>query len=299
MISVVIPTKNEEDAIGKVVQDISAALSGIDHEVVVVDSSTDKTPMEASRAGAKLVKQIGDGGVGEALIQGFYWSRGQFIVFLDGDGTYDPQDIHKIVEPLIDGKADLVNGNRFYNIEKGAMPFANRIGNFILTWLGNMLFHTSIKDSQSGMKGFRKNFLIRVPLWEKGFPICSEILAEASKMNLRITEVGISYRRRVGKTKLSPTRAGLNILWASFKMLRDYDPLLLFTEAGLLLWAVGFIVAWPVIIEYMTYGVFTLIGRALIASFCWLAGLFAIFTGIILDAFTYTVKKIEARNTTS
>jgi glycosyltransferase involved in cell wall biosynthesis len=295
LISVVIPTKNEEDGIGKVVQETTAALTGIDHEIVVVDSSTDRTPMEAIKAGAKVVRQIGSGGVGEALIQGFYWSRGQFIVFFDGDGTYDPQDIHKVVEPLVTGEADLVNGNRFFDIEKGSMTFTNRVGNFVLTWLGNMLFHTSIKDSQSGMKAFRKEFLTRVPLWERGFPICSEILAEASKLNLRIKEVGISYHRRIGKTKLSPTSAGVNIAWSSLKMLRDYDPLLLFAEAGLLLWIIGLLIAWPVIIEYMTYGAFTLLGRALVALFCWLAGLFSIFTGIILDAFNYTVKKIEAR----
>jgi glycosyltransferase involved in cell wall biosynthesis len=292
---VLIPTKNEEDSIATVIQQAKEALEGIDHEIVIVDASNDRTSVEAIRAGAKVVKQIGNGGVGEALIQGFYWVRGEYVVFFDGDGTYDPKDIHKVIEPLLTDEADLVNGNRFASMEKGAMTFNNKFGNIFLTWLGNMLFHTSIKDSQSGMKAFRKNLLLRVSLWERGFPVCTEILAEASKLNMRIREVGISYKKRVGKTKLNPATAGPSIFWASLKMLRDYDPLFLFLEIGLVLEAAGFIIAWPVILEYVQFGTFRLVGRALIAVFCWLAGLLSMFTGIILNAFNYSVKKIEAR----
>lgn len=295
MVSVIIPTKNEEGSIAGVIDETKEALDGIDHEIVIVDASIDKTPLEAVRAGAKVVKQIGSGGVGEALIQGFYWARGECVVFFDGDGTYDPKDIHKVIEPLLNDEADLVNGNRFANMEKGAMTLNNRIGNVLLTWLGNMLFHTTIKDSQSGMKAFRRSLLLRVTLWERGFPFCSEILAEASKLSMRIREVGISYKKRVGKTKLNPATAGPSIFWASLKMMRDYDPLFLFVEIGLVLEAVGFIVAWPVIVDYIQFGVFRLIGRALIAILCWFAGLLSIFTGIILNGFNYSVKKIEAR----
>lgn len=217
------------------------------------------------------------------------------MIFFDGDGTYDPMDIHKVVEPLLNGEADLVNGNRFANMEKGAMPLSNKVGNILLSWLGNMLFHTNIKDSQSGMKAFRRDLLMRVTLWERGFSFCSEILAEASKVGMRIVEVGISYRPRIGKTKLNPAMEGMKIFWGSVRMLRDYDPLFLFTEIGLLLEAIGFIIAWPIIAEYIEFGTFRLIGRALIAVFCWLAGLLCLFTGIILNAFNYSVKKIEAR----
>jgi glycosyltransferase involved in cell wall biosynthesis len=298
-VSAIIPTKNEEGSVAAVIQETKEALGEVEHEIIIVDASTDKTPLEAVRAGAKVIKQIGSGGVGEALIQGFYWARGEYIVFFDGDGTYDPSDIHKVIEPLLNDQADLVNGNRFANMEKGAMTLNNRFGNILLTWLGNMLFHTDIKDSQSGMKAFRRNLLLRVTLWERGFPFCSEILAEASKLSMRISEVGITYKKRVGKTKLNPATAGPSIFWASLKMLRDYDPLFLFLEIGLVLEALGFTVAWPVIVEYIQFGVFRLIGRALIAIFCWFAGLLSIFTGIILNGFNYSVKKIEARLTKS
>lgn len=112
-ISVVIPTKNEQSSIASIIQGCKESLQGIDYEIVVVDASTDNTPTEAVRAGARLVRQIGNGGVGEALIQGFYWAKGVYVVFFDGDSTYDPRDIHKVLQPLLNDEADLVNGNRF------------------------------------------------------------------------------------------------------------------------------------------------------------------------------------------
>jgi len=294
-ISVVIPTKDEQDAVATIIEESRKALGGVEHEIVVVDASSDNTPTEAVRAGARVVRQIGRGGVGEALVQGFYWTKGEYVVFFDGDGTYDPQDIHKVLEPLLSGEADFVNGNRFANMEKGSMNLGNKIGNHLLTLVGNILFHTSIKDSQSGMKAFGRDALRRMTLGESGFPICSELIAEASTRNLRIVEVGISYRRRIGNSKLNPASAGPKILWASLKLLRDYDPLLLFVGFGLLLMATGFIVAWPIAVEYVTQGTFRMLGRALAAVFCWLSGMLSIFTGLILDAVNYTVKKMEAR----
>lgn len=294
-VSVVIPTKDEQDSIAAVIRGFKDALEGISHEIVVVDRSSDNTPVEAVRAGAKLVRQIGHGGVGDALVQGFYWAKGEYIVFVDGDSTYDPQDIHNILRPLMRGEADLVNGNRFTKMESGAMPLLNRIGNHILTSVLNLFFHTKIKDSQSGFKGFRREILSSLPLFERGFSVCSEMIAEAARLNLRIGEVGISYRRRVGKTKLNPATAGPSILWASLKMVSDYRPLFLFTAIGVVFLVAGFVVAWPIITTYVAEGTFALMGRALMAVFCWLAGLTSIFTGIILNAVTYSVRKIEGR----
>jgi len=287
-ISVVIPTKNERDAIASIVMECKKALQRFDHEVIVVDASGDNTSVEAVRAGAKVVKQIGNGGVGEALVQGFYWAAGEYIVFFDGDGTYDPADIHKLVEPLLSREADVVNGNRFANMEEHAMTTTNIIGNRLLTWVSNILFDMNIKDSQSGMKGFRREILTRMTLLEKGFPICSEILTEASKLNLRIAEVGITYRRRIGKSKLRP-----KIFWASLRMLKDYNPLVLFAGFGLVLMGAGVIIAWPAMLEYLVQGTFRLVGRALIAMFLWLTGVLCIFTGIILDTVKYSLRKIE------
>jgi glycosyltransferase involved in cell wall biosynthesis len=294
-ISIVIPTKDEQDAIAGVVQGCRKALQGIDHEIIVVDESQDNTAAEAERAGARVVRQVGRGGAGDALIQGFSYARGEYVVYLDGDGTYDPADVHKLTEPLFRNESDLVNGNRFTNMEEGAMSLTNRLGNRFLTWMGNRMFDMNIRDSQSGMKGFRRDILARITLLERGFPINSEILAEASKIGLRVSEVCVTYRQRTGKSKLNPASAGLRICWTSLMMLRDYNPLLLFATIGLVLEVLGFLFTWDVLLEYIEVGTFTYVGHALLGMFFWLAGLVSIFTGIVLDTVNYSIRRIERR----
>jgi glycosyltransferase involved in cell wall biosynthesis len=294
-ISVIIPTKNEQDAIGQVVREVREVLGGSESEIVVVDASSDNTASEAIRAGAKLVRQIGRGGFGEAIMQGIYWSKGEYIVTMDGDATYDPTDIPKLLEPLIKDEADLVNGNRFANMQDGAMPSLNRLGNLVLTKLGNFLFRIDLNDSQSGMKAFRREALRYLALFEKGFSSCSELIAEASKAHLRIVEVGISYKNRVGESKLKPVSVGPSILWSSLRMMLDYRPMVLFGVFGLALIIVGFAVASPVIVTFIEEGRFVQIGRALIALFCWIVGAFSIFTGVLLNAINTSFERIKAR----
>ena len=294
-VSVVIPTKNEEGAIGQVIKEVKTVLNGAESEVVVVDASNDNTPTEAIRAGAKLVKQVGKGGFGEAVMQGVYWSKGDYIVLMDGDGTYDAADIPKLLEPLMKDEADFVNGDRFANMHDGAMRSLNLIGNRLLTKVGNSLFRTDINDSQSGMKAFSRGILTNVALLEKGFSACSELVAEAAKAHLRIAEVGITYKPRIGETKLNPVSAGTAIFWSSLKMLIDYRPILLFGGIGLALIAVGFVVAWPVIIIFVVENRFVQLGRALIAMFCWIVGSLSIFTGIILNMINISFQRIRGR----
>jgi hypothetical protein len=130
---------------------------------------------------------------------------------------------------------------------------------------------------------------------EKGFSACSELVAEAAKAHLRIAEVGITYKPRIGETKLNPVSAGTAIFWSSLKMLIDYRPILLFGGIGLALIAVGFVVAWPVIIIFVVENRFVQLGRALIAMFCWIVGSLSIFTGIILNMINISFQRIRGR----
>jgi len=285
---------NEEEAIVGVIMRCKEALKDHDYEMIVVDKSIDKTPELARNAEANVIGQTGSG-VGQALIQGFSLAKGKIVLFLDGDGTYQPEDIPRLLEPILKDEADLVNGNRMTNIERGAMTATNYLGNKILTWVGNMLFNTKVKDSQSGMKAFRKELLDKMILWESGFAICSEILAEAAKLGARIAEIPVTYKKRVGKTKLNPVKAGGSIVLACIKLLREHNPLLLFGSIGVTLMLIGFVAVIPVIVEYVEYQTFTLIGRALFAALCWISGLLSIFAGFILNAINYSLRRMEER----
>jgi len=285
---------NESETIRDILERCKLVLKPYPHEIIVVDNSSDDTPHVAKESEAFVFRQVGSG-KGGALIQGFEVAKGDIVVFLDGDGTYLPEEIPSLIEPIVHSTADVVNGNRFANMEEGAMSAVNKLGNRILSVLHNILFHTKVHDAESGMKALSKALLQRMVLRQSGFTIDGEILAEAVRIRGRIAELPITYRRRRGKTKLNPVRDGLLIAWSFITFLRDTNPLLLFGGVGLLLITAGFLVAWPVIVEYVTRGTFSLWGSALLSVTCWLMGLFMIGAGLILDAIGYSLRKMEDR----
>jgi len=137
-VSVVIPTKNEENSIGICIEKIQRVFNEhhIDGEIIVADNSTDKTPEIAKSLGAKVIV-LDKHGYGNAYRFGFEHALGDYIVMGDGDNTYDFTDTPKLLEPLKRGEADLVQGSRFKGeIKKGAMPWHHQyIGNPVLTWI--------------------------------------------------------------------------------------------------------------------------------------------------------------------
>ena len=150
-VSIVIPTMNEEETISDVISKAKKTLEDLNlpYEIVVVDNSSDKTPEIAESLGAKVIKGVK--GYGKAYIEGFKVAKGDYIVMLDADGTYNPEEIPKLLEPLIKNEADVVLGSRFKGkILPKAMPALHRyIGNPLLTWIMNFLFKTNISDSHS------------------------------------------------------------------------------------------------------------------------------------------------------
>ncbi len=296
LVSVIIPTKNEREAISGVITATQEALRGYSHEIIVIDKSSDDTAALAAQAGALVINQRYSGGVGAALREAFSYAQGNVVVTLDGDGTYDPADIPRMIEPILNGDADFVNGNRLNGRrQKGAVTPRNLAGNKILTWLGNISFGTRVNDSQSGMKAVRRDLLERMSLFESGFPICSELIAEAVRSRARMTEVSIAYLMRKGETKLSPTRDGGRILWATVSLTRDHNPLLLYGGLGSILVLLGALVSVPVVAEYVDNGTFHFIGRALITVIFVMTGLFSIFTGVTLNTVNFSIRRLESR----
>lgn len=293
-ISVIVPTMNEEQVIEEVLEGCKKSLQGESYEIIVVDNSTDNTSSIALAAGATVIRQVGVG-VGDALAQGLERARGEIIVFLDGDGTYPTDSITDVIEPLRTGEADVVNTNRFSSMEHGAMLRLNKIGNRFLTDVCNLFFRTRIRDSQSGMKALMANAFRSMALWEKGFAICTEILAEASRLKFRIKELDIHYAKRKGVTKLNPMSDGLSILCASLRLLRGHNPLMLFGVSGMILFAASFIVSIPVIEQYLVHGTFGFVGRALVSVVMWLMGMLMFFAGLILDTTVYSIRRLESK----
>jgi glycosyltransferase involved in cell wall biosynthesis len=204
-ISIVFPCKNEEPTIGEAIENVRKAFEGINVQIIVSDSSTDRTPEIARNLGA-LVVTPSSLGYGAAYRYGFDHCRGRIIGMADPDGTYDVLEMPGMVELLIDGGNDLVMGSRLRGeMEPGAMPaFKRHFGNPFLTWMLNLLFSVGISDAHCGMRVFSRDALDRMDLKTTGMEFASEMLVEAKRADLKIAEIPIRYRRRKGApSKLS------------------------------------------------------------------------------------------------
>ena len=199
-ISVVLPCLNEEKTIEYCIQKAfeGIALTKYTGEVVVADNgSTDASAKIAKTNGARVVN-IEEKGYGAALRGGIESAYGDFIVMGDADSTYDFRDLSKIVEKLDEGY-DLVVGNRFLGgIEKKAMPLANRIiGNPALSFIARKLFNTHIRDFHCGLRGFTKKAYKDMNLNSSGMEFATEMIAKASLINLKITEIPTTLKNSI------------------------------------------------------------------------------------------------------
>jgi len=217
MLSVVIPTMNEEKSIGLVIEEVRKAMgSSRPLEILVVDTdSKDGTREVASGLGATVVDEPRRG-YGRAYKTGFEKASGEFIATLDADMTYPASEIPSILEKLEKDDLDFITTNRFANMAKGAMSAKHRLGNWVLSATTRILFRVKLKDSQSGMWVFKRSCLKSLNVESDKMSFSEELKIEAFK-KLRATEVPITYRARVGEVKLQSWHDGLGNLKYLFK----------------------------------------------------------------------------------
>jgi glycosyltransferase involved in cell wall biosynthesis len=270
-IAIVIPTLNECEAVGKVVGGVKSVMDGYEYRVLVVDGhSIDGTDEIAKDMGADVIYQRGRG-YGDALKTGFFHARkrldAEVIVMMDADLTYDPKHIPELVAPILKDEADMVVGNRFAGMQKGAMPFVNRVGNSVLSLVAKLALGLNVYDTQSGMRAFKSELLDGMHLVAVGMPLAMEMLAEARSVDARICEVPISYRSRVGKTKLNPIKDGGRILGITVRLMFDVRPILFFGIIGTILGIVGLLLHYltlPIELAYVVFPFIFMIGGMLL-----------------------------------
>jgi len=215
-VTVIIPTRNEKEGIKYVLSNMPKEIAT---EIIVVDSSSDETPKIAKEFGATVIREDRRG-YGRALQTGIENANGEIIVYIDADGTYDPKEIPKLVKPVLDGKFDVAIGSRLKgNMHPNSMPTLNRFGNLILSFVLRILFQQKISDSQCGLRAIRKKFLENLACNEHGMPYVTEQLIKLAKKGAIIGEIPISYRPRIGQTKLVPWKDGFRILRTMLKNL--------------------------------------------------------------------------------
>jgi hypothetical protein len=263
-ISVVIPCLDEEEAVGRVVDQALDGIrrSGRPGEVIVVDNaSTDRSALVAAEHGARVVTERRRG-YGSAYLAGLAEARGDYIVMGDADETYPLQELAPFVEKLEQGD-DLVIGSRFEGTIHGdAMPFLNRfVGNPILTGMLNLLFGVKVSDAHCGMRAIRRDALPALDLHSTGMEFASEMVFKAYRRGLTVSEIPIDYYPRVGESKLN--RFG--DAWRHVRFMLLYSPSWLYLVPGagmLLLGIVGmlFLATGPVDVFGRSWQIHTMLG---------------------------------------
>lgn len=239
-LSVVIPALNEEDGIAEIVRRVQAvepALKavGVDRlELIVVDDgSRDRTAeVVAGFPDVRLLRHPTNRGYGAAIKTGFRHAGGELLAFLDADGTYPPEQLPELCQVALGGPADLVVGSRRSGADS-QMPIVRRIGNFIWSNLVSLIGNQRVMDPASGMRVLQYAALRHLYPLPDGLNFTPVMSTRAAHEGLHMVEVPISYRERVGRSKLSVVRDGgrflATIIWTALQ----YNPVRVLGMVGL------------------------------------------------------------------
>ncbi len=204
-LSVIIPVYNEINTIGETLSKVLDV--DLPKEVIVVDDcSTDGTReflkvwgggrKNESKDDVRIFYQPQNMGKGAALRSGFKEATGDIVIIQDADLEYQPQEFPKLIEPILDGRADVVYGSRFLGTPRRVLMYWHTLGNKLLTFLSNLCTDLNLTDMETGYKVFRKEVLEHLHLKSNRFGFEPEVTAKIAKMNYRIYEVPISYSGR-------------------------------------------------------------------------------------------------------
>ena len=223
---VIIPAYNEEKSIAKVINDIPKDL--VAEIIVGNNNSKDNTALEAKNAGATVV-DAPESGYGNACLKGIEYLRNKanaddIIVFIDGDYSDYPEEMVNIIAPIQNNNADLVIGSRAIGIkEKGSMTMPQEFGNWLATHLIKLFYGVAFTDL-GPFRAITWGNLQKINMQDKTYGWTVEMQIKAAKLSLRCTEVPVTYRKRIGISKVSGTLkgvvlAGYKIIWMIFKNL--------------------------------------------------------------------------------
>ncbi|MDS0475650.1 S-layer glycoprotein N-glycosyltransferase AglJ [Natrinema sp. 1APR25-10V2] len=250
-VCVLIPTLDEAATIGDVIEGFYD--EGYTNVVVVDGDSTDDTREIAREHGAEVFVQSGEG-KGQAVREALEYVTVPYVLMLDGDGTYDPADADKMIEPLERGYEHVI-GNRFADMDDDAMRALNGFGNRMINRAFGFVHGANYEDILSGYRAFTVDSFERLSLDSDGFTIETELAVECVKHGVETTVVPISYRARPdeSETNLHPIKDGGTILLALYSLAKTNNPLFYFGSLGVAGIISGTLIAIYVLWEWVQY----------------------------------------------
>jgi len=217
LISIIVPVYNEEETIDEVISRIISLGRKLSIEIIVVDDGSEDNTLNIIKKYDQiiLVQHEKNYGKGAAIQTGIKKSKGDVIIIQDADLEYLPEEIPKIVEPILSGKADVVFGSRFIGKIEG-MSFSHFLGNRILSIVAQILYKTNMTDIMTGYKAMKRHVANNLKITKSGFDVEIEMTCKILKNHYRVVEVPISYKYRTfGESKIT-YRDGLRSLMSLF-----------------------------------------------------------------------------------
>ncbi len=305
-IAVLIPCYNEELTIKKVIKDFQKELP--EAEIYVYNNnSTDKSLDVIKRLNIHLKNEYNQG-KGNVIRRMFREIEADVYVMVDADDTYPAKAVNNLIKPIIDGKADMVVGDRLSN---GTYKSNNKrrfhnFGNILVRRTINKIFYTHLNDIMSGYRAFSRLFVKNYPVLSSGFEVETEMTIHALDKRLVIKEIPINYKDRpIGSySKLNTIRDGFGVIKTIIRMNKDYQPYRFFTRLSLIIMLLGIIVGIPVFYEYIEYRYVYKVPSAVLAMGLIILSIITFQCGVILstivkqhkEEFEYRLIDYEIKN---
>ena len=283
-IAVLIPCYNESKTIEKVVKDYKKELPNAD--IYVYDNnSSDGTDEIAKNAGA-IVKYEYKQGKGNVIRSMFKDIDADCYLMIDGDDTYSVGNAKEMCKYILDGKADMVIGDRLSStyFTENKRPFHN-FGNKLVRWLINTLFKSNVKDIMTGYRAFSYEFVKTFPVLSKGFEIETEMTIHALDKNFLLKEIPVGYKDRPAGSvsKLNTYSDGFKVLKTIARLFKEYKPMIFFGIVSTLFFIISMIFATPVFIEYFKTGLVPRFPTLIFSGFLLIISMLMLICGIILE----------------
>lgn len=292
-IAILIPCYNEEKTIGKVIDDFKAVLPEAD--IYVYDNnSSDKTYEIAYFKGA-IVRRECRQGKGNVIRTMFREIKADCYLMIDGDDTYPASHAKEMCECILNGKADMVVGDRLSStyFKENKRPFHN-LGNRVVRFLINKIFDNEITDIMTGYRAFSYEFVKSFPVLSKGFEIETEMTIHAAFNNFKIVEIPVLYRDRPlgSESKLNTYSDGFKVLKTIAILFKEYKPSFFFNLISIFLLIISSILLGPIIFEYFKTGLVPRFPTLIVASIFLVMAMLLWICGIILQVIVKKNKQI-------
>jgi glycosyltransferase involved in cell wall biosynthesis len=292
-IAVLIPCYQEELTIGKVIEDFRRALP--EARIYVYDNNcTDATAANAAKAGAEIRREKRQG-KGFVVASMFEQIDAEILIMVDGDDTYDAGMARALLEPILNGDADITVATRLYTHADKSFRKFHLFGNRMVCAIINWMFKSQITDIFSGYRAFTREAASLIPITAHGFDVEIELVLQALYRGLVIHELSAPYRARPegSFSKLSTVSDGVLVLLKLFLILKSYKPLTFFGICSIMLFILGLVAGGRPVYEYVTERYIHAVPSAILAAALMLLAFFTLGLGLILNSTNLRLLELE------